>query len=225
MMNEIINLNEQDVFGDVTDVVKRAITIGDPLIALEFGSRMKKMVAVHGLALADLLYQLKSNWHLFQAAGIEGELEDLADVHMDIRPATTKKYIDMWKNIFANGEVPDDIKGILTERPIGDLLLLTAAVGEGSLSGEDLKAAALSADKQALREYVQHARGLQTSAKTAITLCVAMVDRGNMKKGTLFAKQGNKKVILGVLYEQDSDLGEKAIEALIHGRPIYEVFQ
>lgn len=222
-MNELIT--DQDIFKVIDDVVLKAVTIGDPLIALELGHQIKRSATIQGLALARLLSKLQDSWHLFEAAGIEGSLADLADIHMDIRPATTKKYIDMWKKVFENPSVEEDIKALLTDRPIGDLLLLTAAVGEGSLAGEDLKHVALSPDKESIREAVRKARGVHTSANTAITLCVARVDKGNMKAGTLYAKQGNKRVILGnLILEQDSDLGDKAINALLNGRPIVEVY-
>lgn len=230
-MNDIViaklSQEERQAFDDVDSIISRAVTIGDPLLAFEYGTKLRRRQEVEGLALAKLLYRLRESWNLFEVAGISDDLLTMAEMEMGVRPATTKKYIDMWESIFENAGVPDDVKAILAGRPIGDLLLLTAAVGEGTLVGDDLKSAALAGDKSELREFVTKARGLRTSAKSAIRIFLNRVDRSGMKAGTLFAKQGDTREVLdfrAYVNGEASDLAEKAINRIINAAGIQELF-
>lgn len=217
---------ERDIFEEVDSIISRAVTIGDPLLALEYGARLKRRQTVEGLALAKLLYRLQQSWGMFRET--EEELIEMVDIHMDVRPTTTKKYLDLWEKVFENPMVPDDVKEILSGRPIGELLLLTAAVGEGQLTGKDLKDAALSPGKDGIRQYVQKARGKQTSANSAVVICMNMMDKPNMAAGTLYAKQGSKRVVLGVLDEPEDgpelELWNRAVTRLKNAAGIVEVW-
>ena len=221
-----IRLTDEDakVFDDVDMVVGRSITIGDPSVAFEFGSHLRRQQSVQGLALAKLLYRIKQGWDLYRAAGIEDEMESMAQTEMGVSPETTKKYIRMWTSIFENGGVEDGVKQILMGRPIQDLLLLTAAVREGDLTGEELRDAAMAADQKELKEIIRHKRGEHTSSSSSITICLTMRDSQSMAAGTLFAKRGNERVTLGLLYKAESELAKMAISKLINGRPILEVY-
>jgi hypothetical protein len=218
---------ERKIFDDVDEVISRSVVVGDPLIALDYGASLKRKQTIEGVSLAKLLFKLRESWGLYQARGIEDDLLTMADLHMDVKPATAKKYMAMWESIFENEAVPDDIKSILSGRKVSDLLLLTAAVGEGTLSGEDLKSAALSSDTNELREHIHKVRGEQTSAKTAIRICLNMVDKENMRAGTLYAKRGDEREVLDfTAYAKGtaSELTQKAINRLINSAGVIEVF-
>lgn len=227
-MNELANLGmnaeERQIFDDIDGVISRSVHVGDPLLALEYGANIQRRQALEGAALAKLLYKLQENWGLFEAAGLEDDLLTMADVHMNVRPATAKKYIAMWQNIFENPSVSDDVKQILRGRNIGDLLLLTAAIGEGQLEGENLYAAALAPDKESIRDLVKGARGMQTSSASAIRIYLLRTDKNGMRSGTVYARRGNEIEELFKIKSKYGDLGEKAIARIIAAPGLIEEF-
>lgn len=216
---------EMKVFDEVDDIIGKAVLIGDPLMAFEYGSMLRRQQAVRGLALAKLLYRMRESWDLFKAAGTSDDLPTMAQIHLGVAPETTKKYVNMWESVFANNEIGDDIKKILMGRPIGDLLLLTAAAREGSLDDSRLLEAALAPDRSSLRDIIRDGRGEQTSSGSAIRILLYMVNTKAGNIGSLIALRGKERVQIGVLFvESDDDLTKKAIESLLNARHIQEVY-
>ena len=218
--SQVVSLTEEDlkIFKDVDSVIGRAVTVGDPLLAFEFGSSLLGGVKVRGFALAKLLYRLREAWGLFRAGGIDDEMITMVDVHMGVRPETTKKYIRMWEKVFENDDVPEDTKRLLMGRNLGDVLLLTAAVGDGSLNEDELKDAALASDRVAIRDIIRQKRGQKTSSSSSIVICLRMSD------GALYAKRGDDRETIGILNKPESEIGEKAIARLIGAAGIVEVY-
>lgn len=220
-----ITEDEMKVFDEVDDIIGKSVLIGDPLMAFEYGSLLRRQQAVRGLALAKLLYRMRESWELFKAAGTSDDLPTMAQIHMGVAPETTKKYVNMWESVFANNEIGDDIKKILMGRPIGDLLLLTAAARDGSLDDSKLLEAALAPDRASLREIVRDSRGEQTSSTTAIRIAIYMVDTKNGNIGNLVAFRGKERAFIGTLFvESEDDLTKKAIESLLNARHIQEIY-
>jgi hypothetical protein len=164
---------------------------------------------------------------MLRAGGMEDDMLTMVDVHMGVPSSTAKKYINMWEKIFDNPGVPDDIKEIMGGKPIGELLLLAPAIGEGSLTGKDLRGAALATSKDEIRGYIKKVRGIQTSAGSAIVICLNMRDKSSMAAGTLYAKQGDKREIIDFqAYAEGtaSDLVQKAITRIINAIGVQEIF-
>lgn len=227
-MNELttrsMTVEEQHIFDEVDGVISRAVTIGDPLLVFEYGVDIARRRAMEGLALAKLLYRLEESWGMFQVAGLEDDMLPMVEIHMGIKPSTAKKYLDMWKGIFENPMVPEEIKTILSGRKISDLLLMTAAVREGQLSGEDLKAVALTASTQDLRDKIKEVRGEQTSSSSAIRLYLTRVSKGDMPAGTVYAQQGRKKEVLFKVKSEYGELGQQAMARFIRENGLIEEF-
>ena len=101
MLPVTIESAELEQLQDVDTIIVRAVAAGDPLIACNYGLNLKRSAAVKGLALAKLLHGMRSNWEMFQAAGIDEEFEDFVQANMDVVPQTARKYSDMWRSIFA----------------------------------------------------------------------------------------------------------------------------
>src|SRR5512135_2786118 len=139
-ISEELSLAEADmtIFNDVDTVVSRAVTIGDPILAFEYGANIGKAIKVRGLAMAKLLWRIQQSWELFRAGGTDDDFETMAYVHMGIKPDTNRKYVRMWESIFINPNVDNDTKKLLQGRNMADLLRLTAAVRDGSLSNDEL---------------------------------------------------------------------------------------
>jgi hypothetical protein len=208
---------ELNVFVEVDQYIVRSVASGDPLIAINYGLSLKRSAQLKGIALAKLLHGLQINWGMFRAAGIGEEFEDFVYTYLEIQPETSRKYASMWAGIFMNDAVSPEIKEQLQTKPIEHLLLLTAAVEEGSITNEDLREAAIR-DKEGIREMVSKARGNQTSSKTAIRRYIQMRD-GDYPAGTIIAAQNGDREILGVLnLEPETEFGQKALAGLLNSK-------
>lgn len=224
VFDQPVRLTEQEtkVFEEVDNIVGRAITIGDPTLAFEFGSHLRRRQAVEGLALAKLLYRINESWDLFRSAGVEDDMVTVVHTEMGVAPETTKKYIRMWQSIFENDGIDEGIKRILMGRPIGDLLLLTAAARDGSLTDDEMHEAAVAPDRAALRDIIRQKRGEKTSSVNAIKLIMTMQDMESMPAYTLYAKRGDERAVLAHFITPVSGLAEEAIEKIINKMGILE---
>lgn len=152
---------------DIDTILHQAITSGDPLIATEYGNKLIATVRLKGVSLAKLFFGLKSNWQLFQVAGIEEEFVDFVDAHMQFDGRTADKYADMYKNVLENETIPIEIREQLKLKSIQTLLLLTAAVREGDLGPDDLENVVVL-DHNRVQRMVRHLRGDVTNSRTAV---------------------------------------------------------
>jgi hypothetical protein len=171
-------------FADVDTVLDQAITAGDPLIAAEYGNREIQKMRLKGVALAKLFFGMKSNWHLFQSAGIEEDFPTFVDAHMHVTGRIADKYADMYKEVLENQNIPLEVRDQLKLKPIQTLLLLTAAVREGSLDAEDLEDVVVL-DYNGVRSKVREARGEATNSHTAIFARLVQRDNASYPKGAL----------------------------------------
>lgn len=188
---------------EVDTILGRAITAGNPLIATEYGNDLSNSIRLKGIALAKLLYGLKSNWALFRVAGIEEDFADFIDANMlHVSGQTADKYANMYEAVFVNPTVPAELKGQLVQKPIQSLLLLTAAVREGSLDTDDLENVAVL-DYNGIRDMVREARGHAGSSRTAIRARLVQREHSVYPLGTV------------VVYGTSSD-GQEEIEAVGH---------
>jgi hypothetical protein len=195
----VLPVNSRDMV-DVDTILDRAIAAGDPLIAAEYGNQLSNTITLKGIALAKLFWGLKSNWALFRSAGIEEDFGDFVDAHMMVKGRTADKYADMFEAVFVNAPLPDNLKRQLAQKPMQSLLLLTAAVREGSLDTEDLEDVVVL-DHNGIREKVREARGEATNSRTAVYARLVQRDHSVYPKGTL------------VVFGTDSE-GHENIEAI-----------
>lgn len=210
---------QMKLFDDVDMVVGRAITIGDPLLAMEYGKSLIRDIQVKGVALAKLLYRMREAWNLFEVSGTDGTLEEVAEFHLGRSGDTIRKYIRMWESVFENENIPADTKTRLIGRPVGDLLLLTAVAREGY----DLSEMADAPDRHSLRELIKEARGEATSAGTAISIYLVIEDNRAMPTGTLYAMYQGMKYELGILeVDSDQEVVKKAIARIVNASRIQE---
>jgi hypothetical protein len=129
--------------------------------------------------------------------------------------------VGMWRGIFENPNVPDDVKQQLQMKPIEHLILLTAAVEEGSIDADDLREAAVS-DKEGIRSLVKGARGEQTNSKTAIRRFIQMRD-GDYPAGTLIANCNGEWAIIGMIeLNPDAEFAKKAVKGLLNSKVFIE---
>lgn len=185
---------------EVDTILTRAVAAGDPLIASDYGNQLSNTMALKGVALAKLFFGMRDNWSLFRAAGIEDDFKDFVDAHMFVKGKTADRYADMYEAVLANGNVPEYIRAQLQIKPIKSLLLLTAAVREGSLTDEQLADVVLL-DYNGIRNMVRDARGEATNSSTATRGVLVQRKHGIYTEGSLvvFSGDGNEIEVLGWL--------------------------
>lgn len=214
---------ELAIFNTVDDIVNKAVTAGDPIPALNFGGELVRSGQVRGLALAKLLYEMKSKWELFQSAGFDDNFEDVAFAHVGRSPETVTKYVRMWESIFMNEGISPEIKRKLMNRDVGDLLLLTAISREG-VTDEKMEELATAPDRQELRNRIKGERGERTSSVNAIRIQLQRTEGRTYPVGALLARQGRDTVIIGTLNLDDEDeLAEKAVARIVNAAKIEEI--
>lgn len=208
---------------EVETILARSITAGDPLIASEYGNQLSNSMALKGVALAKLFFGMRDNWALFRAAGIEEEFADFVDAHMFVRGRTANKYADMYEAVLTNEALPVGLRTQLQFKPIKTLLLLTAAVREGSLNEDELWDVALL-DHQGVREMVRKARGEATNSHTAVTARLVMREHSTYPKGTIVVFGGSEVEAIGYLkLEPTTEAGKKYLQRIINSLGLEDI--
>ncbi len=205
--NDLMLLNEVDEYVD------RSLISGDLRSVLKFGRVIKRNMQISGVAFAKLLTRINDHWDQYTSAGIEDDFVDVMYSELGSAPATTRKYIAMWRAIFDNNTIPEDVKKQLLGRPVKSLLVLTAAANEGSVEWQEVLETSTHAEVQ---QVVRAARGKATSSSTRITIKL-------MRTGELVAYRENDRVPLGYLMRDPSnDINVKAIDRIVNSSGILE---
>jgi len=212
-----LTAGDKFIFNEVDEIMDRAVAQGDPSVAMKYGRALRKDVRVRGVALAKLLWRVSDNWYLFEKAGIDDDVYDVIDSEMGVPPATSSKYIHMWETIFANPEIPDNIKEALLCKPVRTLILLPSLSTEGE--DVDWNEIAQAKDHEEVRQIIKRIRGEATSSKTALFIKL------DVRTGQLAAKRGDTPFVnFGLLnLNIDNEVVKSAIERIIRDARIMEV--
>lgn len=222
--NLVPSNSDLKLFEDIDDIIVKSINTGDPSLAFGFGQGLiTRSLVSGGPALAKLLFKLKENWNLFQAAGYEEEFEDVAYVHIGLKQDTVRKYVRMWESVFENPNIADDIKEKLIGRGVKQLLLLTAAAREG-LGRDVLEKIADAPDEREVRDIIRAERGERTSSGTARRIQIQVSTSDRFRKGTLLVRKGSTVETIGRLdIDSDNELVNHSVTGIINGMGIQEV--
>jgi hypothetical protein len=208
-----LTTGEMHLLTEVDEVLEKARIEANPFKALNWGLALRRRGHISGLAQAKLLHGLQQDW---AAYATDMDFFDAVLQDMGIPTGTSRKYVQLWQDIFENPAVEEQVKKALFGKPIEGLLLLPAAAREGELTPEDWKEVAEAHDKGAIRDVVQRRRPGRTSANSAI---VITLDR----EGFLNARRGKGKYMpIGTLRNPD-EVGEVeriAIERIIRAAGI-----
>jgi len=154
---------------------------------------VRKNTHYSALILSQVLYYLDINWtRISEKAGIEDDLYSYAEAEFLLSPQTVRKYADLWRLIFANPSVPDDIKEVLKHRPINFLLRLIG-IARDDPDVDTWKRIAECETMAELRSLLLELRGEQTSSKTAIVYYF------DIRKKVIVANKGGKSFPVAVI--------------------------
>lgn len=207
---------DRQVMTMVDAVVDAAVAQGNLTMVTTYGMALRRQMQTSGLALAKLLYRVKESWGLFKAAGIDDEFVDVIYAEMGVAPGTTTKYVALWEAIFANPNIPIEVKENLEGKPMRSLILLTASARDEDFEWEKVMDAATPSE---IREIVREHRGQQTSSGSAMRIEI------DLRDGKLTARKGDETVPVGVLaikQYKTNPLVASAIDRIISGADIME---
>jgi hypothetical protein len=179
MSDSLINYR---ILDEVDEIVVSALEKKDPTVATQYGRFLMDGVRMSGVALAKLLYRVRSEWDLFQDAGVDDDFYSVVESEMGVDVDTARKYANAWGAIFVDSHLSDDVKKRLLGKPMRILLLLPALAGEDNVDWEEVINAH---DKNEVRRIVREKRGEATSSKTALII------RLDLRTGQLTAVRGD----------------------------------
>ena len=195
------------VLDKVDEVVNQAIDEQDPMVIVNYGVGLRMASQVSGLGLAKLLYEGRKAWNQFRS---DDDFATVATTQIGIADQTYNKYIWVWEHVvnadylLEHQEVRDQIMG----KPIGGLILLTAAAREGQLDPEDWKEIATAPNVGAIRDVVARVRGHIGPAKNTLRLKL-------LKDGTMQGKLGDEPYDgVGFVHRDGSKLSEAVVARL-----------
>lgn len=215
----VLTDGDRRVFQQVDETIEQSILRGDLQPAMSLGRAFRRSIQANGLALAKLLYRVEESWELFKASGVDDEIKNVFYSEIGVAPSTVYKYINMWRSVFANPDIPDETKRALEGKPMKGLLLLTAAARNGELGSDDWQRVSGAATSSEIRHIVRDIRGDHTSSNSAITIEM------NSSNGMLRARQGEYVTIIGVLnigLISEDKIADAAISRVINNCNIME---
>jgi hypothetical protein len=203
---------------DVDVTVSSAVLQGDPDIALQWAQAMRQEMQIRGVALAKLLYKLREQWALFEAAGLNEPFEKVVCDNLGLTLQTVRKYTSMWEMVeryLLPADLPQKTKDEVLGKGARVLTLLTPTIrdAEGDVDWEQI---ARASSKHDLRQLMP---GERTSSSTRRTILL-------FRDGTLKVKRGggNYAKAFGMLnLESDDPDIQDAIDYMIRTLDIQEL--
>jgi len=168
--------------------------------AFDYGRQMFMAVHAKGIGLAQLLWGVYERWTKYGTKDETFEARVYAE--WGIAKETTTKYIRMWRSIFANSQLPNQIKDALYERPMHTLKRLAKPAREGTLTEGDWEAIIKASDHHAIVQIIESRAGKPKRGFKPIN--IRLYDNGQ-----LIAFRGDKVSPLGILRNSPEDLEDE----------------
>ena len=205
-------------FAQVDDVVRRALDSNDLWPAIEAGRELLRTVQLKGVSLARLLSKLKRHWSQF---GLEDTFEDIIVAEWGLSKHTIYKYISVYRAVFENPAVPEEVVPRLAEKPINTLNYLVRPVNENLITDREQWAAIADAeDTSTVRQLVRGWFGKSTRGRPPQKFLL-------YADGTLAFAEGDELRTLGLLKIREDDLQDpivaKGIDILRRALGVREV--
>ena len=222
---------EIETLQQVDDWVIEAVEQGNPNIAFEHGRRIRRARQVEGLALAKLLYEMEALWNDENTPWpSDDDFVDVARDRLGYSSQTIKKYIKVWREIFAAPKYlledesvviqlhDDDRFNHLLEKPIEALYGIATAVEEGQLEEGHWEEIEMAPNKEAILDV---RRKVRKGGGGGTKRLIIALDRD----GTLKRRRNNTpyKPIGFLNLELEDEISKAAIRRLINGAGIIEL--
>lgn len=189
----------QDAFAEVDNILEEMRKSKNVDMGFEKGREYKANIQVKGLALAKLLYGMHEDWKQY---GLEEAFPARVEYEWGFHRATVNQYVNVWKAVFENEDIPNDVQDQLYDRPMQTLKRLTRPVNENALNDEDWEELVKQPDDKSVKSFLDEKMGKSAKGRPALTISL-------YPDGTLYAFEGDRKVVLGVLRNSAEDLKDK----------------
>lgn len=199
--------NTKDVLKQVDDVIDKALHEQDPEYIIQAGLQLRMVSQVSGLALAKLLATGKNIWHKFKS---DDDFATVAKVKMGIADQTYNKYTWVWEHVIQHPYLMNNhsVQETIMTKPIGGLILLTAAARENELEEDDWLEIASAPNIAAIRDVIARVRGHVGPAKHTLRLLLGT-------DGTLLGKLGGGIYeVRGFIHRDETPLGVAIVARL-----------
>ncbi len=207
-----------DIFQAVDKLVEHALKDGDPMSALEGGKNLIEGVQLRGVALMRLLYKLYGQWAKF---GLQETFQDRIYVEWGLSKQTINRYIDIWRAVFDNDDVPNKLLPALAERPVNTLRRLVRPVNENKLvDASDWVRITQAEDDSAVRRIIEELSGKSSRGRPALQLLL-------YSNGELVVVEGSTRSVLAIVKNSPTDLADKlrakGLERLRNGAGVLDI--
>jgi hypothetical protein len=207
------NITLMDMLETVDGIIQDAAQGENPELVMNAARSLLGMSKVSGIALAKLLHGMRSIWPQLKVEDVDDKT--FVREQIGVEPITLKRYIQTW-DMFAGDYVPKDLAQRIMQRPMKDLIAISACVAHGfepnKAQWRELASATNNAE---VREILRKIKGTPPK-KNSVTI---MLD----KDGTLHVMNGKGKHFIGNLVLDDKDpLVAKAVARIISHSGIVE---
>jgi len=202
-----ITTDTNDILTQVDKVILTALEEHDPEYIIQAGIQLRMASQLSGLALAKLLAEGKANWDWFES---DDDFATVAKVKMGIADQTYNKYTWVWEHVIQHPHLKSNpqLQEIIMGKPIGGLILLTAAARENQLREEDWTEIGEAPNIAAIRDVIARVRGHIGPAKHTLRLLLGA-------DGTFLGKLGGEAYeIVGFVHRDETPLGVALIARL-----------
>lgn len=190
----------------VDTVIEAAVKEKDISSIVNLSKTVQRTGHACALAQAKLLFTWKK---VFDEFDIGEDFVDFVSAEVGLSIQTVVKYTKVWEFIFANEDVPDNLKQRLLNQPMQTLILVAPAAQDDDLEAEDWLAIANAPDRATVNDLIREKRGDRSSSGLRLKIIWK-------RTGELVALKNEELINFGFLSPDVLDpVAKQAIERVI----------
>jgi hypothetical protein len=191
-----------EIYEAVDGLIEKSVKENDPETAIAGGRALIEGVQLRGVALMRLLYKLYLQWARF---GLTETFEDRIYDEWGLSKSTIQRYINIWRAVFDNDDVPKALLPALAEKPVNTLARLVRPVNENKLVvKKDWKKIAEATDDSTVRRLIKDMAGTSKRGRPALQFHL-------YPDGKLYVVEGQNKELLALVKCSPKDLENKLL--------------
>lgn len=222
-MNDIVpSSNDRPIPFDYSDVemhvinlVEEAVKSDSPEYALEEGKRYIIAGRIAGMAVAQLAYELKNQWHKFSTST---PLEDFTAAYWGLSKVTLDRYIRIWE-MRRSPEIPAEVKSQIEQRDLSDQSAIATTWAAGyPITEDEWKDLAQAPDNGEVLSILRDIKGIEPRSNS-LTL---KMDRDGTLRG--YSRDRSEGFFVGYLAIEEIDDPDvaRAIRRILNSANIRE---
>jgi hypothetical protein len=192
------------IVAQVDDAIKQAVKEHDPAPLIAYGNKIRSVVQLGAVAVCKIANALKEHWKEFE--GVQDETwDEYTHAELGLDATTARNYARVWRHIFGNPDLREEVKTDLAGWHISSLVDISAAAERGELEGKWDEILACS-NRSEVREKLREIRGEEIASSNGMKLFL-------FKDGSLKLKVGQGRY-LGFGFLNLEDKNENVVKAV-----------